>query len=60
MDREEKNGGQGLPFFSGWEIKCHRCGDVLPLLHPHIVAERYDEQENMICEDCYESLCSET
>ena len=32
----------------------------MPLLHPHIVVERYDEQENMICETCYESLCAET
>ena len=60
MDGNKSGGGQGLPFLSGWQTKCHKCGDVLPLLHPHIVVERYDEQENMICESCYESLCAET
>ncbi len=34
-------------------LKCHRCGDELPLLHPHIVVERYDENGNMICEWCW-------
>jgi hypothetical protein len=60
MDREKKGVGKSLQFLSGWEMKCPRCGDILPLLHPHIVVERYDEQENMICERCYESLCSES
>jgi hypothetical protein len=39
---------------SGLEIKCHRCGCVLPLLHPHIMLERTDGDENLICEECYE------
>jgi hypothetical protein len=60
MDGEQRNAGSSRPFFSGWEMKCHKCGDILPLLHPHIVVERYDEQENMICERCYESLCPES
>jgi hypothetical protein len=41
---------------SGLEIKCHRCGRSLPLLHPHIMLERTDEDENLICEECYEEL----
>jgi hypothetical protein len=60
MDGENRGVGKSLQFLSGWEMKCQRCGDILPLLHPHIVVERYDEQENMICERCYESLCSES
>jgi len=60
MDGEKRGGGHGLQFINGWQIKCHRCGDVLPLLHPHIVVERYDEHEDMFCEGCYERLCSET
>ena len=39
---------------SGLEINCHRCGCALPLLHPHIMLERTDEDENLICEQCYE------
>jgi len=38
----------------GLEIKCHKCGCALPLLHPHIMLERIDEDENLICERCYE------
>jgi hypothetical protein len=38
----------------GYDLKCHCCGDFLPLLHPHIMVERYDDDENIICEDCYE------
>jgi hypothetical protein len=34
-------------------MKCHRCGEVLPLLHPHIVVERYGDEDNMICESCF-------
>lgn len=44
----------------GFELKCHCCGDSLPLLHPHIMVERYDENENMICECCYEKQCAAT
>ena len=39
---------------AGYELRCHCCGDLLPLLHPHIMVERWDEDENIICEDCYE------
>jgi hypothetical protein len=39
---------------SGLEIKCHKCGQTLPLLHPHIMLERTDEDENLICEECFE------
>jgi hypothetical protein len=39
---------------SGLEIRCYRCGCVLPLLHPHIMLEKTDEDENLICEECYE------
>jgi hypothetical protein len=60
MNEETEGGDHDCQFMIGWNVKCHKCGDVLPLLHPHIVAERYDEQENMICEQCYERLCSET
>ncbi|NTU47932.1 MAG: hypothetical protein HGA84_02875, partial [Syntrophobacteraceae bacterium] len=44
---------------SGLEIRCHKCGEELPLLHPHIMVERYDEDENMICEWCYVKHSSE-
>ena len=60
MDGEKSDSGVSPQLCGGWGIKCHKCGDILPLLHPHIVVERYDEQENMICERCYESLCSES
>ncbi|MDY0391316.1 hypothetical protein [Desulfobulbus oligotrophicus] len=38
----------------GLELKCHRCKASLPLLHPHIMVERYDRDDNIICETCYE------
>ncbi len=60
MDGEKKSGGLGAACGGGWQVRCHRCGDVLPLLHPHIVTERYDEEENMICEYCYERRLSES
>jgi uncharacterized Zn-finger protein len=41
---------------SGFELRCHRCGQELPLLHPHIIVERYDDDENLICEWCYAKL----
>lgn len=44
----------------GFDIRCHKCGQSLPLLHPHIVVERYDEHENMICDECYEKLCADS
>lgn len=36
-----------------FEMRCHRCGEDLPLLHPHIVVERYDDEDNMICDSCF-------
>lgn len=44
----------------GYNLKCHCCGEYLPLLHPHIMVERYDDEENIICEDCYEKQQSGT
>ncbi len=44
---------------TGLSIRCHRCGEELPLLHPHIMVERYDDDENMICERCYAKYYSE-
>ena len=51
-----QNDGKGhlVQGTSGLEIKCHKCGRALPLLHPHIMLERMDEDENLICEECYE------
>jgi hypothetical protein len=50
----KKDGGDSLfGSANGFQLKCHRCGDELPLLHPHIMTERYDENENMICEWCW-------
>lgn len=57
MDSEKTDTGYAT-LSAGLVMKCPRCGDTLPLLHPHIVVERYDEDENMICEQCYEKLCS--
>jgi hypothetical protein len=53
MDGKQRDSSTSLSGL-GFDIRCHRCGDSMPLLHPHIVVERYDEQENMICEECYE------
>ncbi len=38
----------------GLDLRCHCCGESLPLLHPHIMVERYDPDDNIICEACYE------
>jgi hypothetical protein len=43
----------GFDPFAGLRLKCSKCGDELPLAHPHIVAERQDEDGNMICEWCW-------
>jgi len=53
-----KDDGRGFCFTPkfGLEIRCYRCGGVLPLLHPHIMLERTDEDENLICEACYKEL----
>jgi hypothetical protein len=42
----------------GFVIRCHKCGRAVPLLHPHIMLERTDEDDNLICEQCYEEHCS--
>lgn len=34
-------------------ITCHKCGQDLPLLHPHIMVERWDDRGNLICEACF-------
>jgi hypothetical protein len=39
---------------SGLELDCHECGASLPLLHPHIMLERTDDDDNLICEQCYQ------
>ena len=49
-DRESDS---GFDLGRAFEMKCHRCGKELPLLHPHIVVERYDDEENVICESCF-------
>ncbi len=41
---------------SGFHLQCHKCGQELPLLHPHIMVERTDEDENLICEWCWEKF----
>ncbi len=41
---------------TGLEIFCHICGCELPLMHPHIMLERNDDEGNIICEDCYQKL----
>ena len=54
MNLNDDKRGYYLKEKSGLEIKCHRCGRALPLLHPHIMLERTDEDDNLICEECYE------
>ena len=44
----------------GLELLCHSCGEQLPLLHPHIMVERNDDDGNIICEGCWERERSET
>ena len=38
----------------GLELYCDRCGEELPLLHPHIMVERNDADGNIICDGCWE------
>ncbi len=40
-------------------LQCHKCKKDIPFLHPHIMIERRDDEENLICEECYEKLCLE-
>jgi hypothetical protein len=51
----ERHGNSGYDLARSLEMKCHRCGQELPLLHPHIVVERYDHEDNMICESCFDN-----
>lgn len=39
-----------------WRLKCHRCGAELPLLHPHIMVEYTDDDDELICTDCHSEL----
>ncbi len=50
---KERDGNSACDLARSFAMKCHRCGEVLPLLHPHIVVERYDDEDNMICESCF-------
>jgi len=50
---QDNDKGQDISENSGLEIRCSRCGQELPLLHPHIMLERYDDSGSLICEDCY-------
>ena len=50
---KERDSNPGFDLESAFEMKCHSCGQELPLLHPHIVVERYDDEGNMICESCF-------
>ena len=36
--------------------KCNRCGNQLPLLHPHIIVECADEDGEPVCEACYQKI----
>ena len=53
MEDQDSNKKYSIPKDSGLEIKCHKCGQELPLLHSHIMVERNDEEGNLICEECY-------
>ena len=53
---QNEDRGYGFMATSGLLLKYHKCGEELPLLHPHIMVERYDEEGNLICEDCYNAL----
>ncbi len=35
-------------------VTCNACGTELPLLHPHIMVERSDDDGNPICDECWE------
>ena len=50
---DSKEGGSGFGPIPGLQLKCHKCGEELPLVHPHIVIEHQDEDGNMICEWCW-------
>ena len=50
---DDRESNSGFDLGRAFEMKCHRCGKELPLLHPHIVVERYDDEENVICESCF-------
>jgi protein-arginine kinase activator protein McsA len=37
-------------------LKCAKCQAELPLLHPHIIIERSDEEGNLLCESCWREM----
>lgn len=49
----DNNKVQGISGNIGLEIRCNRCGQELPLLHPHIILEKSDDSGEAICEECY-------
>ncbi len=40
----------------GITLKCSKCKAELPLLHPHIIVERSDEEGNLLCESCWREM----
>ena len=48
-----RDSDSGFDLGQACEMKCHRCGQELPLLHPHIVVEWYDDADNVICDSCF-------
>ncbi|GKT09558.1 hypothetical protein DSTSK_28630 [Desulforhabdus sp. TSK] len=58
MESQEERKGSCSAKNTGLELYCYKCGRELPLLHPHIMVERTDEDENLICEWCYEASCT--
>lgn len=46
----------GAPDSMAWRLTCRRCGAELPLLHPHIMVEFTDDDDELICHDCHAEL----
>lgn len=40
----------------GITLTCAKCQAELPLLHPHIIIERSDEEGNLLCESCWREM----
>jgi len=55
MGETGSDSARGGTRIRGLDLRCSQCGGELPLQHPHIVVERLDEDDNLICESCYES-----
>lgn len=45
---------------TGLKLFCHICGCELPLMHPHIMLERNDNNGDIICEECYQKINKNT